>query len=79
MGLGHQERIDTLAYTILHTLKEIKRKMAPPKRLLDQVRETLQRKHYARSTERTYVLWIKRFILILSQTLIFHLRVLHGK
>ena len=37
--------------------------MAPPKKLLDQVRETIRRKHYSRSTEKTYVLWIKRFIL----------------
>ena len=37
--------------------------MAPPKKLLNQVRETIRRKHYARSTEKTYVLWIKRFIL----------------
>ena len=37
--------------------------MAPAKKLLDQVREIIRRKHYARSTEKTYVLWIKRFIL----------------
>jgi len=37
--------------------------MAPPKKLLDQVRETIRRKHYSRSTEKTYVSWIKRFIL----------------
>jgi integron integrase len=41
----------------------VKRKMAPAKKLLDQVREIIRRKHYARSTEKTYVLWIKRFIL----------------
>ena len=40
----------------------IKREMAPPKKLLDQVREVIRRKHYSRSTEKTYVLWIKRFI-----------------
>ena len=37
--------------------------MAPPKKLLDQVRETIRLKHYSRSTEKTYALWIKRFIL----------------
>ena len=37
--------------------------MPAPKKLLDQVRETIRRKHYSRSTEKTYVLWIKRFIL----------------
>ena len=34
----------------------------PPK-LLDQVRHTLRAKHYAYSTEKTYLHWIKRFIL----------------
>ncbi len=37
--------------------------MAPAKKLLDPVREMIRRKHYARSTEKTYVLGIKRFIL----------------
>lgn len=37
--------------------------MAPPKKLLDQVRETIRLKHYSQSTEKTYALWIKRFIL----------------
>ena len=36
---------------------------APPKKLLDQVREILHLKHYSRSTEKTYLSWIKRFIL----------------
>jgi integron integrase len=34
-----------------------------PKRLLDQVRDTLRLKHYAYSTEESYVQWIRRFIL----------------
>ncbi len=34
----------------------------PPK-LLDQVRYTLRAKHYAYSTEKTYLHWIKRFII----------------
>ena len=34
----------------------------PPK-LLDQVRHSLRAKHYAYSTEKTYLHWIKRFIL----------------
>ncbi len=33
------------------------------KKLLDQVRDTVRRKHYAIRTEKTYVDWIKRFIL----------------
>lgn len=31
-----------------------------PKKLLDQVRETIRRKHYSSRTEESYVYWIKR-------------------
>ena len=31
-------------------------------RLLDRVRDTIQRRHYSRRTEETYVHWIRRFI-----------------
>jgi hypothetical protein len=41
---------------------DTKRAASAP-RLLDQVREVLRRKHYSIRTERTYVDWIKRFIL----------------
>ena len=34
-----------------------------PKRLLDQVREAIQRKHYSPRTGESYANWIKRFIL----------------
>lgn len=34
-----------------------------PKKLLDQVRETMRLKHYAYRTEETYVQWIRRYIL----------------
>lgn len=34
-----------------------------PRRLLDQVRETIQRKHYSRPTEESYAHWIKHYIL----------------
>ena len=34
-----------------------------PKRLLDQVRDAIRRKHYSIRTEEAYVSWIKRFIL----------------
>jgi len=34
-----------------------------PKKLLDQVREAIQRKHYSPRTEESYVGWIRRFIL----------------
>ena len=32
------------------------------KKLLDRVRDAIRLKHYAYSTEKTYVYWIKRFI-----------------
>jgi integrase len=35
----------------------------PPKKPLDQVRDAMRLKHYSLSTEKTYVAWIKRFIL----------------
>ena len=35
----------------------------PKQRLLDQVRDAIRLKHYAYSTEKTYVYWTKRFIL----------------
>ena len=34
-----------------------------PRNLLDQVRDVMRVKHYAFRTERTYIGWIKRFIL----------------
>jgi hypothetical protein len=34
-----------------------------PKKLLVQVRDAVRLKHYAYSTEKTYVHWIKRFVL----------------
>lgn len=34
-----------------------------PKKLLDQVRDTIRRKHYAYRTEETYVSWIRQYIL----------------
>lgn len=35
----------------------------PPKKLLDQVRDTIRLKHYSFRTEETYVQWIRRYIL----------------
>lgn len=35
----------------------------PPKKLLDRVRDTIRVKHYSYQTEKTYVQWIRRFIL----------------
>ena len=32
-------------------------------KLLDQLREALRARHYSRRTERTYCLWVKRFII----------------
>ncbi|NJR37946.1 MAG: integron integrase [Leptolyngbyaceae cyanobacterium CSU_1_4] len=36
---------------------------APPRKLLDQVRDMIRLKHYSYRTEETYVQWIRRFIL----------------
>lgn len=36
---------------------------ARPPRLLDQVRGAIRARHYSRRTEKTYVAWIRRFIL----------------
>ncbi|PZD72690.1 Tyrosine recombinase XerC [Acaryochloris thomasi RCC1774] len=37
--------------------------LTKPRKLLDQVRDALRVKHYAHRTEKTYVWWIRRFIL----------------
>jgi len=34
-----------------------------PKKLLDQVRDVIQAKHYARNAEQSYVYWIKKYTL----------------
>jgi len=34
-----------------------------PRKLLDQVRDAIRRKHYSLRTEEAYVDWIRRFIL----------------
>lgn len=36
---------------------------AQPQKLLDQVRDKIRFKHYSLSTEKTYLSWIKQFIL----------------
>jgi integron integrase len=36
---------------------------APPRKLLDRVRDTIRLKHYSYRTEESYVYWIRRFIL----------------
>jgi len=38
-----------------------------PKKLLDQVREAIRVKHYARNTEQAYVYWIKKYILFYNK------------
>ncbi len=35
----------------------------PPKKLLDRVRDTIRRKHYSFRTEKSYVAWVRRYIL----------------
>lgn len=34
-----------------------------PKKLLDQVRDKIRFKHYSLSTEKTYIEWLRQFIL----------------
>ncbi len=36
---------------------------SPPRKLLDQVRDSIRLKHYSYRTEQTYVQWIRRYIL----------------
>jgi integron integrase len=36
---------------------------APPRKLLDRVRDAIRLKHYSYQTEKTYVQWIRRYIL----------------
>ena len=38
-----------------------------PKKLLDRVRETIRLKHYSFRTEKSYVAWIRRYILFLNK------------
>lgn len=35
----------------------------PPKKLLEQVRNVIRLKHYSYKTEKSYVNWIKRYII----------------
>lgn len=35
----------------------------PPKKLLEQVRDVIRLKHYFYQTEKSYINWIKRYIL----------------
>jgi site-specific recombinase XerD len=38
-----------------------------PRKLLDQVRDTIRLKHYSYRTEQSYVAWIRRYILFHNQ------------
>ena len=38
-----------------------------PKKLLDQVRDAIRRKHYSLRAEEAYIRWIKRFILFYDE------------
>nr|WP_277874101.1 phage integrase N-terminal SAM-like domain-containing protein [Pseudanabaena cinerea] len=35
----------------------------PPRKLLDRVRDAIRVKHYSYQTEKSYVQWVRRFIL----------------
>ena len=36
---------------------------APPRRLLDEVRDSLRLRHFSPRTQKTYVAWVKRFVI----------------
>jgi site-specific recombinase XerD len=45
------------------TVRETTQVTPPKPRLLDRVREAVRARHYSRRTEKTYVAWIRRYIL----------------
>ena len=49
--------------TIPSAVQETSQATAPKPRLLDRVREAIRARHYSRRTEKTYVTWIRRYIL----------------
>ncbi len=49
--------------TIPSAVQEASQTAAPKARLLDRVREAIRMRHYSRRTEKTYVTWIRRYIL----------------
>ena len=48
----------------------------PPKKLLEQVRDVIRLKHYSYKTEKSYINWIKRYILFHNKR---HPREMGGK
>ena len=48
----------------------------PPKKLLEQVRDVIRLKHYSYKTEKSYVNWIKRYILFHNKR---HPKEMNGK
>src|SRR5262245_21726483 len=44
-------------------LQDVSPARPSPPRLLDQVRDTIRSRHYSRRTEKSYVAWIRRYIL----------------
>jgi Phage integrase, N-terminal SAM-like domain len=53
--------MSTLVYTAL-AVRETLTEGYPRPRLLNRVRDAIRARHYSRSTEKTYVHWIKRYI-----------------
>ena len=56
----------TLATTL--AVRETGSVGAPKLRLLDPAREAIRARHYSRRTEKTYVAWIRRYILTAAIT-----------
>ena len=53
--------MSTIAYSPL-AVRETPATQYPKPRLLDRVREAIRARHYSRSTEKTYIHWIKRYV-----------------
>ncbi len=52
-----------LIYTYKYSKFNLNNMDKAPKKLLEQVRDTLRLKHYSIRTENSYISWIKRYIL----------------
>ena len=62
-NLGSLISIFYLIYTYKYNEFNLNNMDKAPKKLLEQVRDTLRLKHYSIRTENSYISWIKRYIL----------------
>jgi hypothetical protein len=61
-----QDKPDIFWRLLMQTSQQITLPLRP--RLLDQMRDTIRRKHYSLRTEKSYIHWIKRFIYFHGQS-----------